>query len=147
MGGVCARADVSALLVGSVIYDRASQLDRALLVVGLLLVNGACWTLLALAELDAPAAAWVRSAAAPFLPEGTRLHSVLRRLVARAAETSAGSLPVAVPRMDLSDTTKTALASIAGATIALPSSLPFAIFCAPRRPHLAAASPLHGHCI
>ena len=48
---------VSALLIGSIVYDRSSQLDRALLVVGLLAINAGCWVALALGEPDAPAPA------------------------------------------------------------------------------------------
>lgn len=98
---------ISGLLVGSVLYDRATQLDRAFLVTGLLVVNVACWLTLAIAEPDAPALAWIGDAAQ------------------KAALASAGE---AQPLLKLSGPTKAFLASIAGATIALPSSLPFALF-------------------
>ena len=120
---------VVSLLLGSVVYDRASQLDRAFLIVGLLLLNALCWLALALAEPDAPAPAWVKSAAADLaMPQGL-LRSALRRWVGKAPPDAAASLAAAAtPVFTLSGHTKTALASIAGATIALPSSLPFAIF-------------------
>ena len=178
---------LSALLVGSVLYDRATQLDRAFLVLGasphphpypraptapplsplahpstgdtlrgvasvsllgggkpepsripnphsgwsgLLLVNVGCWLALALAEPDAPAAAWVKAVAS---------DRTVRSLVAawrRAAPSSARwveaapkpPLDAAQPLLALSGPAKTVLASVAGATIALPSSLPFALF-------------------
>ncbi len=45
---------VAALLLGSLLYDRASQFDRAFLVLGLLATNVICWVLLALSEPNAP---------------------------------------------------------------------------------------------
>lgn len=98
---------ISGLLVGSVLYDRATQLDRAFLVTGLLLVNVACWLTLAMAEPDAPALAWIGEAAR------------------KAALESASEVQ---PRLKLSGPAKAFIASVAGATIALPSSLPFALF-------------------
>ena len=73
---VCAYT--SALLLGSLLYDRASQLDRAYLVGGLLLTNTMCWAALALAEPDAPAPAWVK--AHPTAPHRTnrRTHTPQR---------------------------------------------------------------------
>ena len=121
---------VTALLLGSVVYDRASQLDRAFLVVGLLVVNAGCWIALALAEPDAPAAAWVKAVGADMvMPQGV-LRSILRGMVGGAAPADGAAAAAAsvAPILPLSGPTKTALASIAGATIALPSSLPFAIF-------------------
>ena len=117
--------------MGSVVYDRASQLDRAFLVVGLLAMNTACWLLLTLGEPDAPAPAWVKSATAQIFPP----MSIMRSIIVRAAGGSLGATDgaaslasAATPMLTLSGRTKTLLASIAGATIALPSSLPFAIF-------------------
>jgi len=89
-----------------------------------------CWLALALAEPDAPAAAWVKAVAS---------DRTVRSLVAawrRAAPSSARwveaapkpPLDAAQPLLALSGPAKTVLASVAGATIALPSSLPFALF-------------------
>lgn len=105
--------------------------------VGRLVVNAGCWLCLALAEPDAPAAAWVKAIGADIaMPQGM-LRSILRGVVGGAGAEAAtdaavrlgGGVAAAVqPILPLSGPTKTALASIAGATIALPSSLPFAIF-------------------
>jgi hypothetical protein len=76
-------------------------------VTGLLLVNVACWLTLAMAEPDAPALAWIGEAAR------------------KAALESASEVQ---PRLKLSGPAKAFIASVAGATIALPSSLPFALF-------------------
>mmetsp|Transcript_4198 Transcript_4198/g.10900 ORF Transcript_4198/g.10900 Transcript_4198/m.10900 type:complete len:736 (+) Transcript_4198:97-2304(+) len=112
---------VTALLLGSVLYDRATQLDRAFLVLGLLGTNVVCWLLLALAEPNAPAAAWVKTVAAADPGRSP--------LVALSAILRAAPVPSEVPpAISLSGPTKTALASLAGATIALPTSLPFALF-------------------
>jgi len=121
---------VVALLVGSVLYDRATQLDRAFLVVGLLLVNVASWLALTLAEPYAPAGASVRQVASEV---GSPTVSWLERIFGGAASLpwkhASENVPAAVkPFLMLSGPTKTALASLAGATIALPSSLPFALF-------------------
>ncbi|KAL1507584.1 hypothetical protein AB1Y20_007203 [Prymnesium parvum] len=106
---------VSSLAVGSVFYDRATQLDRALLVLGLYLINICCWVLLALSE---PSQVPSLVAATP-----TLLSRLTSRFSAAAAPSAAGAV-----YLPLASSTKTMLASIAGATIALPSSLPFAIF-------------------
>jgi hypothetical protein len=125
---------VVALLVGSVLYDRATQLDRAFLVVGLLLVNVASWLALTLAEPYEPAGASARQVASE---AGSPAVSWLERNLGGAASLpwrhASENVPVAVklavkPFLMLSGPTKTALASLAGATIALPSSLPFALF-------------------
>jgi hypothetical protein len=103
-------------------YDRSSQLDRALLVVGLLVLNTGCWLLLALAEPDAPATAWLRSAAVD-----SGLLPLLQHVLG-GPEAAHATSPAVEPLLRLSGPTKVAISSIAGATIALPSSLPFAIF-------------------
>jgi len=119
---------VSALLLGSVLYDRATQLDRAFLVVGLLTTNVACWVALTLAEPNAPAAAWVPKVVGESRgPLAAWLASRSRDYMLGWGETASTSqLPK--PLLPLSGPMKTALASLAGATIALPSSLPFALF-------------------
>ena len=109
---------VSALLVGSIAYDRASQLDRTVLVLTLYAMNVLCWVFLTLAEADAPAAAWVKAVVAP--------QSSLASWVGGGAKAVAAAK--VDPILPLSGPMKTTLASIAGATIALPVSLPFAIF-------------------
>ena len=115
---------LSVLLIGACFYDRATQLDRAFLVVGLLTVNACCWIALTLAEPDAPAPAWVKNIAANTGASGGA------RFFSRALGAAGAASPLQRPDpfITLSGPTKTVLASIAGATISLPSCLPFAIF-------------------
>ena len=118
-------AYTSALLLGSLLYDRASQLDRAFLVGGLLLTNTFCWAALALAEPDAPAPAWVKAVIK------TAAYAKPSWRAAAAAASAAGPAALGAspaPLLALSVPAKTALTALAGASIALPSSLPFAIF-------------------
>lgn len=118
-------AYASALLLGSLLYDRASQLDRAFLVGGLLLTNTFCWAALALAEPDAPAPAWVKAV----IKTSVNYVKPSWRVAAAAASAAGPALDASpAPLVSLSVPTKTALTALAGATIALPSSLPFAIF-------------------
>ena len=114
---------LSALLVGSVLYDRATQLDRAFLVLALLVINVSCWLALALAEPDAPAAAWIKA-----VVQDPTVGSLVSSFVPSFLSSTPEAGGEAQPLLKLSGPTKTALASIAGATIALPSSLPFALF-------------------
>lgn len=106
---------VTSLLLGSIFYDRATQLDRAILVLGLYMVNFCCWLLLAASE----------PSQVPPVPE-----QISQSFLASALQIFSSKDAPPPPRvyLQLSGPTKTALASIAGATIALPSSLPFAIF-------------------
>ena len=88
-------AYVSSLLIGSAVYDRCSQLDKAIMVTGSYAINIACWAVLALTDRV----------------EGLE------------------SEEVSEPGMiSLSSGTKTALVATAVASIAIPSSLPFAMF-------------------
>ena len=123
-------AYLSTLLLGSLLYDRASQLDRAFLVGGLLLLNTFCWAALALAEPDAPAPAWVKAVIQTSVSYVKPRWRVLAALTRSASSAAAGPALDAspAPRLSLSTATKTALAALAGASIALPASLPFAIF-------------------
>ena len=118
-------AYLSTLLLGSLLYDRASQLDRAFLVGGLLLLNTLSWAALALAEPDAPAPAWVKAV----IKTSVSYVKPPWRMLAAASSAAGPALDASpAPRLSLSTATKTALAALAGASIALPASLPFAIF-------------------
>ena len=112
---------VAGLLTGSFLYDRATQLDRAFLVVGLLLVNVGCWVVLALAEPDAPAAAWVKTVgrSLPYWWRGGRR---------RWRGGGVGAEGEALPIIQLSGPTKSTIAAVAAFTMQLPSTLPTALF-------------------
>jgi len=141
-------AYVAALLVGSFAYDAISQLDKALMIAILYLLNVACWAALALAEPDAPRVGQppVDLGTAAFSISSTlsnaaagKLRKALGALLgarrgaandAAAAASAAAGVAAARPEpfLRLSTAAKTALAAAAGATIALPTSLPTAFF-------------------
>ena len=121
---------IVSLLLGSVVYDRCSQLDKALMVFLLMSASVACWGTLFLAELPPyvpppPAAAlWSLLDGAP--PSAAAATTISGKILAPLSRLAASAPPL--PRLHLAAKTKTVLVAGAAAAIALPTSLPFAVF-------------------
>ena len=136
---------VAALLGGSVAYDAASQLDKALMITLLYCLNIACWAALALAEPNAPRVGQPPADLMTATFSTSATFSTLSSVASRFSFANGilGQPPLASPApplgpphheadlptlLRLSARTKTAIAAAAGATIAIPTSLPTAIF-------------------
>ena len=125
---------IVSLLLGSVVYDRCSQLDKALMVFLLMSASVACWGTLLLAELPPyvplppPATAlWsLLGGAPPSAAAAAAGRTTTGKLLARLSRLAASAPPL--PRLQLAAKTKTVLVAGAAAAIALPTSLPFAVF-------------------
>ena len=104
---------VTSLLAGSFIYDRCSQLDKALLVVLCYCINIGCWGTLALAEAPRSAALGLEAATPRWYPR---------------AEWAAPLLQAVRDGLPLPRLAKSLVVAGGYGSIAIPSSLPFAMF-------------------
>lgn len=127
--GAYQKSYIVSLLLGSFIYDRCSQLDKALMILGLMSLNVGCWGALVLSDTPLTAAPFAGTGA----PRAQRLVALVKTVFAPltsaeqpiSEEVSETAVRVILP---LTSAVKTMILALCAATIAIPSSLPFVMF-------------------
>ena len=119
--GAYQKSYVVSLLLGSLVYDRSSQLDKALMILTLTSINVACWGALVLSDMPARA-----------LPSGMsathtqRLIALVQSVFAASSSTEEGGAVRTI--LPLTSGIKTVFLAACAVTIAIPASLPFVMF-------------------